>query len=58
MPYAGHCLGGCVLPRYLHAGCDGVLCCAGVLGLLVHIGLDTFMLSDSLDSVIALCTAA
>ena len=41
--YAGHCLGGCVLPQYLHAGHDGVLCCTSILGLLVHAGLDTFI---------------
>ena len=58
LPYAGHYLGGCVLPQYLYAGCDGVLCCAGVLGLLVHAGLVTFILSNSLDSVIAFITAA
>ena len=58
LPYAGHCLGGCVLPQYLHAGHDGVLCCAGTLWLLVHIDLDTFILSNSLDSVIAFITAA
>ena len=57
LPYAGHHLGGCVLPQYLYAGHDGVLCCAGVLGLLVHAGLVTFILLNSLDLVIALITA-
>ena len=58
LPYAGHCLGGCVLPQYLHASCHGVLYCAGVLGLLACTGLDTFILLNSLVSVIALITAA
>ena len=58
LPYARHCLGGFVLPQYLHAGCDGVLCCAVLLWLPVHICLDTFILSNSLHLVITLITVA
>ena len=57
LPYAGCCLGECVLPQYLHASHNGVLYCAGVLGLLAHTGLDTFIFY-LLVSVIVLITAA
>ena len=51
-------LGRCVLSQYLHDSCDGVLCCAVLLRLPVHVCLDTFIISNSLDSVIALSTVA
>ena len=53
LPYARHCLGGCVLPLYLYAGHNEVSCCAVLLGLTVCICLNTFILSNSLDLVIA-----
>ena len=57
LPYAGHCLGGCILPQYLNAGHDGVLCCTGILWLLVCTGLATFILLNSVDLVIVLIKA-
>ena len=55
---AGHCICVCVLPHYLHAGHDGMLCCAVFLRLLLCNGLDIFILLSSLDVVIVLITAA
>ena len=57
LPYAGHCLGGFVPPQYLHS-CHGVLLwCIGIFVLFSLTFLDTFILSNCLDSVIVFNTA-
>ena len=55
--YAGHCLGRCVQPQYLH-GCHGVLLwCISIFVLLYLTFQHTFILSNCLDSVIVFNTA-
>ena len=51
LPYAGHCLGECVPPQFLH-GCHCLLLwCINVFVLLSFTLLNSFILSNCLDSV-------
>ena len=50
LPYAGHCLGWWMPLQYLQ-GCCGVVWCNGVLALFSFNFLDSFILSNCLDSI-------
>ena len=57
LPHAGHCLHRYVPPQYLHGCCGVLLWCICILVLLFLTLLDTFILSNCLDSVIVFNTA-
>ena len=50
-PYAGHCLGGWLLPQYLHVCFAGIFVCVGLLGLALLVFFTNLSLSDSFTSV-------
>ena len=56
-PYYGHCLGGCMLPQYLHICFEGVLDCDDLLGLTLSADLDIIILSNPFDPKIVFIRA-
>ena len=57
-PYARHCLGGYVLPQYLHVCFDGMLDCVGPFGFSLWACLATQIWSNSFVSVLVLIVTA